>query len=93
MRPDTSRQSSFREVWTSTVRSMCVCAVLSEKHVTTDKVYVLQTQGRGLLGHTGQEAVDELRDGQAPGRGRRAHVHLGEHRPGLAQVNSQRSQA
>ena len=33
MHPDTSRQGSFGEVWTSTVWNTCVCAVLSEDHM------------------------------------------------------------
>lgn len=46
----------------------------------------------GLLGPAGQEAAEEVGDGQAPGGGRRARAHIQERRPGLAEVDGQGGQ-
>lgn len=53
----------------------------------------LQAEEQGLRGSKCQEAAEELWNGEAPGRGGRAHMHRREHRPGLAQVDDQGSQA
>lgn len=52
-----------------------------------------EAEERGLLGHAGQEAVEELGDGEAPGRGTTAQVRLRECRPALTEVDSQGGQA
>lgn len=53
----------------------------------------LQAEEQGLRGSKCQEATEELWNGEALGRGRKAHMHLRECRPGLAQVDDQGSQA